>query len=248
MVKPKISIITVVLNAAEDLRRTRLSLQAQKQDWVEWIVVDGGSTDGTLMEIDASGPLVDNLVSENDNGIYDAMNKGWRAAGGDFLWYVNAGDEIFPNAIERLNEVVGSWSKDCIYCGPWLVNLTDGRQILKKPNPSELKFRMAVSHQAILHPRQAIMGTSMYDTRFRLAADYDLFLRASLRGVSFKNLDFPLIIYHKGGRTDQSPIQSKFETVVALWRARSDRRWRGTFKYLNEVIKILLERFFRFFC
>lgn len=213
---------------------------------MEWVVVDGGSTDDTLAEIDASIFLIDTLVTESDNGIYDAMNKGWRAASGDFLWYINAGDELFPNSIERLKEVVGSWATNRIYCGQWMIKFTNGRETLKEPKPSELNFRMAVSHQATLHPRQAILGTSMYDTGFRLAADYDFFLRARLGGVPFENFDFPLIIYQKGGRTDQSPIQSRRETIVALWRAGSDRKWRGTFKYLTEVVRILVRRVFFF--
>lgn len=237
--RPHVSLVTVVLNAPEDFRRTRLSIEGQKPNWLEWVVMDGGSTDGTLAEIEQAGGLIDTLVSERDGGIYDAMNKGARAARGDFLWYMNAGDEVFPDALARLSEVVGAWSADAIYCAPWVVRFRDGTETLRHPAPEELTFRMSVSHQSTIHSRMALLDASMYDERYKLAADFDFFLRTRLRGVPFHTIDIPLTRYHKGGRTDQAPISSKIETISSLWRSTSNEKWKGIFRYAREIRKVL---------
>jgi len=236
---PRVSLITVVLNAPEDFRRTRLSIGAQKPNWLEWLVIDGGSTDGTLAEIKQADNLIDSLISERDGGIYDAMNKGARAAKGDFLWYMNAGDEIFPDALAHLSEVVGAWSADAIYCAPWVVRFPDGSETLRHPAPEELTFRMSVGHQATIHSKKALLDASMYDERYQLAADFDFFLKARLQGVPFHTLDTPLTRYYKGGRTDQAPISSKIETILSLWRSNSREKWRGIFKYTREIRNVL---------
>lgn len=233
-----ISIITVVLNAAADLKRTRLSIAREKQGWLEWVVVDGGSTDDTLNEIRNAGDLIDVLISERDAGIYDAMNKGCRAARGEFLWYMNAGDEVYPEAVARLSDALPSWDIERIYCAPWVEHLQNGAQTLKKPKPEELPFRMSVSHQATIHSKKALVDASMYDVRYRLAADYDFLLRVHLAGVEFCTLDFPLAHFYKGGATDQNRVVSKMETIAALWRNRSDQKWKGTRKYLRQMRKI----------
>lgn len=236
---PRISLITVVLNAPEDFRRTRLSIEDQKPNWLEWVVIDGGSTDGTLREIQYAGGLVDTLISERDRGIYDAMNKGARAARGDFLWYMNAGDEIFPNALLHLSSEVDDWSTEGIYCAPWVIRFSDGTETLRHPAPDELTFRMSVSHQATIHSKTALQNASMYDEQYRLAADFDFLLKARLRGIPFYTVDIPLARYHRGGRTDQYPISSKIESIFSLWRNTSSDKRKGIAKYSRDILNVL---------
>ena len=94
MAKTRISVITVVYNGAQVLRKTLASVRAQNFDDFEYIVIDGGSADGTVRLIEESGGLVDRWVSEPDKGIYDAMNKAARLASGDYLYFLNAGDSF----------------------------------------------------------------------------------------------------------------------------------------------------------
>ena len=98
--KPVVSIITVVYNAARLLEKTMESVRTQKENYpyIEYIIVDGASKDGTLALIEANRDIVDRFVSEPDKGIYDAMNKGLKMATGAFVWFLNAGDYIYSDA------------------------------------------------------------------------------------------------------------------------------------------------------
>src|SRR5687768_5526342 len=92
---PVISVITVVFNGAALLERTIKSVRAQTLQDIEYIIIDGGSTDGTQEIIEKHRDAIDVFVSEKDAGIYDAMNKGLRAAKGEYVLFMNAGDELF---------------------------------------------------------------------------------------------------------------------------------------------------------
>ena len=98
--KPVVSIITVVYNAARLLEKTMESVRVQRETYpyIEYIIVDGASKDGTLALIEANRDIVDRFVSEPDKGIYDAMNKGLAMAAGSFVWFLNAGDYIYSDA------------------------------------------------------------------------------------------------------------------------------------------------------
>lgn len=118
--QPAISVITVTFNAKDALEKTIASILLQDTDDFEYVVVDGGSTDGTLEAVNASVPLFTRrgvsltVVSEQDNGIYDAMNKGLALASGEFINFLNAGDRYATPTV--LNEVISLRSADYV-CG-----------------------------------------------------------------------------------------------------------------------------------
>ena len=91
--KPLFSIITVTYNAVDTLERTIRSVISQREH-IEYIIIDGGSTDGTQEIVDVYKSYISYFVSEKDSGIYDAMNKGLKAATGEYVWFLNAGDTI----------------------------------------------------------------------------------------------------------------------------------------------------------
>ncbi|MCB0642106.1 MAG: glycosyltransferase, partial [Phaeodactylibacter sp.] len=99
---PKISVITVVYNAVDLLEDTLLSVLNQTYDNIEYVVVDGASTDGTTEIVHRYKDRIDRWVSEPDKGLYNAMNKGLAMATGDFVWFMNAGDHIYsPDTLEK---------------------------------------------------------------------------------------------------------------------------------------------------
>ena len=126
--EPLISIITVVFNGIEHLEETILSVANQTYCNIEYIVIDGGSDDGTLEIIKKYLHIIDLWVSENDNGIYDAMNKGAKLATGSHLGFLNASDMYFTDAIQH---VVNAISKnDFDYCfAPAIVRTESGQDI-----------------------------------------------------------------------------------------------------------------------
>jgi glycosyltransferase involved in cell wall biosynthesis len=175
----KVSIITITYNAAQWLERTMRSVLAQTNTDYEYIIVDGASTDGTIDIINRFEPQFNSRLSwqsEPDKGLYDAMNKGIARAKGDFLWFVNAGDEIY--APDTLANIVAATSEDIdiVYGKACIVNAA-GHKVSEhhKTTPPNLQLvhllnGLVVSHQAIIVRRSI---SKHYDTKYRISADYD---------------------------------------------------------------------------
>lgn len=179
-----ISIITITYNAERWLERTMKSVLAQTCTEYEYIIVDGASKDGTVEIIQRLEPQFNGRLSwksEPDKGLYDAMNKGIARAKGDFLWFINAGDEIY--APDTLAHIVAAATADTdiIYGKACIVN-AEGIKVSEhhKVTPPDLQRKhflngLVVSHQAIL-VRRSIAG--LYDTGYRISADFDWCIRA----------------------------------------------------------------------
>lgn len=180
----KISIITITYNAAQWLERTMLSVLKQSCTDYEYIIVDGASTDSTLDIVTNLEPKFAERLSwqsEPDRGLYDAMNKGIARAKGDFVWFINAGDEIYDT--ETLQQVVNAASEqtDIVYGKACIVNAA-GQKVsehhkITPPNLQRKHFLngLVVCHQAIA-VRRSIAGK--YNTDYRICADYDWCVRA----------------------------------------------------------------------
>ena len=192
----KLSVITITYNAAQWLERTMRSVLVQKSQDYEYVIVDGASTDGTLDIIKHLEPLFEGRLtwlSEPDKGLYDAMNKAIAMAKGDFLWFINAGDEIYaPNTLAHIVEMTGL-KTDIIYGKACIVNAA-GQKVSEhhKTTPPNLQFHdllngLVVSHQAIIVRRSV---AEYYDTQYRICADYDWVIksvRASRQNVYIDN-------------------------------------------------------------
>ena len=179
-----ISIITITYKAERWLERTMKSVLAQTCKEYEYVIVDGGSKDGTVdiikrLESEFEGRL--SWKSEPDKGLYDAMNKGLMRAKGDFVWFINAGDEIYsPDTLAHVVEGAKD-DIDIVYGKACIVN-TEGVKVSEhhKVTPPNLQRKhflngLVVSHQAIL-VRRSIAG--LYDTNYCISADYDWCVRA----------------------------------------------------------------------
>ncbi len=180
MRRPVFSIITVTYNAAEVLQRTMESVAGQDYPMVEYLIVDGASKDNTLSLIQAQAahmPL--RYISEPDQGLYDAMNKGLAMATGDYVLFLNAGDEFAtPDVLSSL--VALSPSADVYYGHAMVVNGAGEPLGLRKPYPPRkltwrsLQRGMSVCHQAFIVKRSL---APMYDLQYRICADIDWMIR-----------------------------------------------------------------------
>lgn len=180
---PVFSIITVTYNASRWLERTLLSVLSQSYASIEYLIIDGGSTDGTVDLIKQYASGIAYWISEPDEGLYDAMNKGLRRATGDYVWFINAGDTIYT--ADTVQKIVASLKKDVslpdvLYGETALVD-AEGRSLgmrrLKAPARLTWKsFRMGmlVCHQSFLVKREL---APLYDTAYRWVADYDWCIR-----------------------------------------------------------------------
>ena len=160
--QPKFSIITITYNAEQWLERTILSVLSQSYTNVEYIVIDGASTDRTVELIKQYEAGISYWVSEPDQGLYDAMNKGLRKATGDYVWFLNAGDTLYT--ADTLQSVVASLKKsvslpDVLYGETQIVD-AQGRSLgmrrLKAPRKltwNRFRMVMLVCHQSFLVKR-----------------------------------------------------------------------------------------------
>ena len=179
-----ISIITITYNAERWLERTMQSVLAQSCKDYEYIIVDGASKDGTVDIIKRLEPEFEGRLSwksEPDKGLYDAMNKGIARAKGDFLWFVNAGDEIYaPDTLAHI-VAVATDDTDIVYGKACIVN-AEGVKVSEhhKVTPSDLQRKhllngLVVCHQAILVRRSI---ADKYNTDYRICADYEWVVKA----------------------------------------------------------------------
>lgn len=162
-VVPLISIITITYNAQDFLERTLKSVRNQTSTDFEYILIDGGSKDNTMDLVKSNKELFTVIISEKDKGLYDAMNKGLRNASGEYVWFMNAGDEIAEmDAIEKLKDLSKS-EPDVIYSDTILVN-NEGdfvglrTEILPHKIPDKLTWKgynkgMLVCHQSFIVKR-----------------------------------------------------------------------------------------------
>lgn len=174
---PLITIITVVFNGGKNIEETILSVINQSYGNVEFIIVDGGSTDGTLDIIKQYEKQINYWVSEGDQGIYDAMNKAWTLSNDDStLLFLGAGDKI--NMLPTVLELRENPNK--IIFGA--VQLRD--YIFKSEVSWRLKLGNRLHHQALLIPKK-LHPTPPFDLNFKVYADYDLNLRLYKSGIEF---------------------------------------------------------------
>jgi len=167
----KISVVTVCYNAADVLEKTMLSVLNQTYKDIEYIIIDGGSTDGTVDIIKKYADRISYWVSEPDKGIYDAMNKGIKKATGEWINFMNAGD-CFTNdeVVKKVFNQINCENKRIIYGD---MNLCGKEKLFKKAKSCSFFSRnMPCSHQAVFVSTKNKQEL-YFDTRFKYAADYN---------------------------------------------------------------------------
>lgn len=184
--QPTVSLITIVLNGGDALLRTFKSVFAQSFQPIEYIVIDGGSKDGSVDLIKRYNRQITYWVSEPDNGISHAFNKGIAAARGDYIGLLNADDWLSPNQIEEAVRALQT-SKASFVFGDLLYHDPDGQaRHLIRGDPqygNKIKSRMpALNHPTMLVRRQVFDEVGGFDRRYQAAMDYDWVLRAHLAG------------------------------------------------------------------
>lgn len=213
---PKFSIITVTYNAAAVLEDTIQSIITQTYKNVEYIIVDGASTDGTLKIIERYRPHIHTVISEKDNGLYDAMNKGLALATGDYVCFLNAGDclhedDTLQNMVHSVIEAECMHTEndipDVIYGETELVD-AEGHflRMRRLSAPEHLTWRsfrqgMLVCHQAFFARREL---TQPYDLHYRFSSDFDWCIKVMKKSKILHNTRLTLIDYLDEGLTTRN--------------------------------------------
>jgi glycosyltransferase involved in cell wall biosynthesis len=217
-VNPKLSIITIVYNNVAAIERTMQSVLKQTYPNIEYLVIDGASTDGTVGIIERYKDKLSVFVSEQDRGIYDAMNKGLALATGDYVLFMNSGDEIY--APETVAEVFDSAPSGDIYYGETEMYDKNWKSLGQRRHRApehfdwhSFKFGMNVGHQAIYIKRSL---TSRFDTRYKYSSDIDWIIKAAKKSSNIVNTHLYVAKYLVGGMSKKKQLESLKERFQIL--------------------------------
>lgn len=216
--RPGVSIITVVLNGERFIERTLRSVASLRWPRIQHVIVDGGSTDSTPDLVRRYGSRVDPFLSGPDGGIYDAMNRGLEAAREDFVWFLNAGDEVHDG--EVLDRVFGGAPWADVYYGDALLVSGDGTPagIRRGGVPPSLDWRMFRLGMLVCHQAMIVRRTLAppYDLRLRYVSDIDWMIRILRGEPSTVHVPGCLCRYLEGGFSSRNRLPSLLERYRVL--------------------------------
>lgn len=209
--RPKISVITVCFNAGDILEETIRSVISQTYDNLEYIIIDGKSTDNTHNLLNKYRNHINKIVSEPDNGLYDAMNKGLNIATGDYVNFMNAGDFFCnPNVIKRFIEQVNH-QYDVIYGDAIVINPDRSEKYEKPEEDVSIISRKPIYRHNASFTRLSLHKKYPFDLskikEYKHALDYDHIFKIWKAGAKFKHVPMPILKYERVGVSDQ-PIKN----------------------------------------
>ncbi|RCJ14626.1 glycosyl transferase [Nostoc sp. ATCC 43529] len=217
----KISIITPVYNSEQTLERTILSVISQTpSSELEYIIIDGGSSDKTLEIIQKYSTRINIVVSEKDKGTYDAMNKGISLATGDIIGIINSDDWYNNGALINVEQVFIKNPEISIVHSP--VKNYLGGQHLSTFIPGKLDnlpFKFTVAHPSCFVKKEVYDRIGLFDLTYPMAADYDFIFRAYTNGYKFHDIDSPLASFSLDGTTGQ--LTNKLKLIQESWSISS---------------------------
>ncbi len=243
---PLVSIITVVLNGEPFIRQTLDSVLQQTYDMIEYIVIDGGSVDGTVKILKEYAPRLAYWKSERDSGISDAFNKGITKAQGDIVGLINAGDWYEPDTVQQVVNVFQGDKRVGVVCGSLQFWKGKQREYLCHSVPQLLERDMTVTHPTCFVRQDLYAKVGLFSPEYKLAMDYEMLLRLKKQGCRFVSLDRVLANMQHHGVSEENWQAALRETH----RARNELLnssffttiWYYSFLSLKRRIRLLIER------
>lgn len=235
--KPKISIVTVVYNAEDHIEQTINSIINQTYQNIEYVIVDGSSTDKTLDIIKNYDKHISLWISEKDKGIYDAMNKALNLITGDYIWFINAGDEIYSNT--TIEDIFKDFSNEDVFYGKTQLIKEDGLPLKVTTIPQKLTwksfiFGMVVSHQSIIFKSTLV---DKYDLSHKIVSDQDWIINNLKKSKKIKNTNQILSKYLLGGFSDTHFHKAWKEKFIIV------KKHYGSFIYILNLFSYLKATF-----
>lgn len=245
----KLTVITVCLNSGKTIEKTIQSVIAQiAQEWeLEYIVIDGGSSDGTMTIVEKYGAYISQYVSEPDQGIFDAMNKGISMASGDVIAFLNSDDWYEKNALINIMEVFINSDCDCVCCDNYVLGKNGQKNYYNasKYSIEDLHIQMTYYHSSIFCKKEFFKKNGNFDLKYKIAADYDWFLGIIERGAKLRYIHQPVFTFCYGGISSTNEIAcAKEARQIALRHMPSDKgMYRDKIDWrLCEVVMYALEK------
>lgn len=209
----KISIITVCLNSESTIKQTIESVVKQKDKNVEYIIVDGNSTDRTLEIINKYKSRIDIIVSEPDCGIYDAMNKGIFLARGDIIGIINSDDWYEQGIFQKIQKCFNDSDADVVYGKMNLISKNGNTKLLIPTNIKKLRYEMEIPHSTAFVKKIVYEKYGLFSLEYKIAADYELMLRYYSKGIKFVYLNELLANFRLGGISNKDSKTCAYETL-----------------------------------
>lgn len=241
--KFKLSVITVSFNAELSIEKTIKSVIRNKDKDIEYIVIDGGSKDKTLQVLNSYRKFIDILISEKDNGMYDALNKGIKNASGQYVMLLAADDQLIDGALQT---ALGEIKEDIdVYAGA-IIQKTGYGYFYEKSDPDleQLKVHCSLKNPASIFRREAFEKFGYYSTEYKCSGDRELFLRFYLNKARFQVSDTPLVVFNMGGMsTDLSdkaiPESKKLMIEYGLYSDETEQYYEKMMKHEKLKMKFL---------
>lgn len=226
MKPPLISIITPTINSGAKIGTTIASVLSQGKELYEFLVIDGGSTDGTLAQLRAQGSAL-RYLSEPDEGIYDAMNKGIQLTSGKFLYFLGAGDRLLPGVLEAVAVEMRKLLSRGQHSRPTL--LYGNVDWAKYGRPYDGRFtrskllRRNICHQAIFYQRSVFEQLGFYNTKYRSLADWEFNIRCfSSPAIRKRYIPLSIAQYEGTGRSTTTPDPAFYADFPRLTHQQHD--------------------------
>jgi len=202
----KVSIITVSFNSAKTIADTIDSVLSQDFPEIEYIIVDGGSTDGTVDIIRQNENRISQWISEKDQGMYDAMNKGIAMATGDVIGILNS-DDVYMNThvISDLMRLMQSQNTEVVFADLILVDSSNQNKVIRyydsgRFHPSKFKFGWMPAHPTVFVKRELYQRVGKFSTTYQIAADYEMLIRMlAIEKASYAYFPKPVVRMRAGG-------------------------------------------------
>ena len=235
--EPKISVITITFNSEATLEETILSVTTQDYPALEYVIIDGGSTDGTLDIIRKYQNKIQVVVSEPDRGISDAFNKGIARATGEIIGIINSDDILLPGALQKVADMYDSQVD--VYSGLilfWDVESDETFPSYPDVTSDKVKLQYNVAHPARFIRKDAYERYGLYQEDLRYMMDIELLCRFYKQGARFMLIDSPLAKFRIGGTTND-PIYKKKEDYRAFVQSFGGTAWDFRRIWMLAVIK-----------
>jgi glycosyltransferase involved in cell wall biosynthesis len=251
-----ISVITVSYNSADTISDTIKSVLAQTYSEIEYIVIDGGSSDGTIELVKSYGDRISKFISDPDDGIYDALNKGIKLATGDIVGIMHSDDFFYSNlVVEKIASAFEEIDTDAVIGDVQFVAPSDTLKIVryfssKKFSLTKFRFGYMPPHPSFYVRRELYEKLGYYKTDYKIAADFELVLRFLLiNKIKYKYIEMPFVSMRSGGVSNKS-IGSNITLNKEIARACRENGVKTNFffiysKYFTKIFQFMGKRITR---
>ncbi|MCX6278323.1 MAG: glycosyltransferase family 2 protein [Bacteroidetes bacterium] len=239
-----VSIITVVLNDKEGFVKTARSIVVQDYSLLNWIVVDGGSTDGTAEEIEKYKSRIAYSASEPDQGIYDAMNKGLAKATGTWAFFLNAGDMLADSSVLSRLFSLDLSDIDVVY-GDWIADYISFKVIRRAGSADNLWQGMIFSHQS-LFIRTSLIKSQGFQVQYKIGADYEMVLRLFFSSKRFLYFPEPISVTEAHGISHHNMFSSEREHLKILKSFKRLTFQENQYHVKKSLFLLIVSFFYRF--